>query len=99
MPNEEQGSGFSVYLITDQQLHALRAASNPYISGIIAEIEGQGIGAIRGFADAPASEARGILLDRYRNAFAQIEQAGPAFENPPEEINDEETRPRGRSGF
>jgi hypothetical protein len=98
MPNEEQGSGFSVYLVTDEQLHALKQANSPLISGIIVEIESQAIGALRGYVDAPASEARGILLDRYRQAISQIESEGPAVSNSPEEVEErqEEVEDEGR---
>jgi hypothetical protein len=111
MPNEEQGSGFQVYLVTDLQLKALRERNDPLVSNTLTEIESQSIGALRGYVDAPASEARPLLLDRYRAAIAQIEQDGPAVSNDPNVIHNEpvadertreerEDRPRGgRSGF
>jgi hypothetical protein len=96
MPNEEQGSGFQVYIVTDQQLRVLHELNEPLISNVLTEITSQSIGALRGFVDAPASEARGILLDRYRQAIAQIEQEGPDISNDPNVIRREPVEPRRR---
>jgi hypothetical protein len=81
--NPSMGTGFDVYLITDEQLKALQDNSTPFTSSIIAMIESQHIGQLRGFTNSTPIEARGILLEYYRKALSEIETYVP-----PEPIED-----------
>jgi hypothetical protein len=66
------GTGFTVYLITDEQFQALKEAQTPLTSDLMAAIASQDVGQFRGFTDSNPNDAKGILLERYRKRLIEI---------------------------
>jgi hypothetical protein len=76
------GQTYRAYLVTDEQLQALKAARSPQTAEVVTAIEAQHVGALRAAAGAAAGaradqargavgEAKTALIERYRAAIEQ----------------------------
>lgn len=70
------GSGFHLYMITDEQLKKLQEFPDDRLSTVITEIEGQHLGLARGFVPGPAITARPVIINRYLELLQSAVNAG-----------------------
>jgi hypothetical protein len=75
----EETKSYKAYLVTDEQLQALKATRNPQITEVVTAIEGQHVGSLRGAAAAKVGEAKGVVVEKYKaainEAIAKVEAA------------------------